>query len=319
MRSMINLAEELRGVHTVGIAGHIRPDGDSVGSCLGLYLYLKENFPEIDCSVYLEHIPAAFHQMNGVDEITHEIESGKVFDLFFSIDCAGADRLGDAQTYLEKAGRTICIDHHISNKGFADVNYIVPEASSASELVYRILEPEKIPVDSAAALYMGIVHDTGVFRHSCTAPETMEIAAGLMRRGINATKIINSTYYDKTYYQNQILGKALLDSTRLMDGKVIYTAIHQRDMEFYGVTSADLDGIVQILMGTVGAEAAIFLYETEPHTFKVSMRSKEFLDVSRIAAHFGGGGHIRAAGCTMQGTVHEVINTILPHMEAQFA
>ena len=80
---------------------------------------------------------------------------------------------------------------------------------------------------------MGIVHDTGVFRHSCTAPETMEIAAGLMRRGINATKIINSTYYDKTYYQNQILGKALLDSTRLMDGKVIYTAIHQRDMEFY--------------------------------------------------------------------------------------
>ena len=192
---MKKILEEVSGAKSIAISGHIRPDGDSIGACLGLYLYLKENYPEIDCTVYLEHIPAAFHQMNGTDEITHVIESGKVFDLFFSIDCAGADRLGDAQTYLEKAGRTICIDHHISNKGFADVNYIVPEASSASELVYRILEPEKIPVDSAAALYMGIVHDTGVFRHSCTAPETMEIAAGLMRRGINATKIINSTYY----------------------------------------------------------------------------------------------------------------------------
>ena len=319
MNLMINLAEELKEVRTVGIAGHIRPDGDSIGSCLGLYLYLKENYPETDCTVYLEQIPDAFCQMKGTEEITHVIDEEKQFDLFFSIDCAGADRLGDARTYLNHAKKTICIDHHISNKGFADINYIVPEASSASELVYGILEPEKIPTDSAAALYMGIVHDTGVFRHSCTAPETMEIAAGLMRRGIDATKIINSTYYDKTYYQNQILGKALLESTRLMDGKVIYTAIYQSDMEFYGVTSADLDGIVQILMGTVGAEAAVFLYELKPQTFKVSMRSKEFLDVSRIASEFGGGGHVRAAGCNMQGPVHEIINKLLPHMEAQFA
>ena len=316
---MINLAAELEGVRTAAIAGHIRPDGDAVGSCLGLYLYMKKNFPQIHTKVYLEKIPAAYEMMQGTEEICHDFSSTEELDLFFCLDCGDLNRLGDAQNIQKLAKRTICIDHHISNTGFADVNYIVPEASSTSELVCGILDDEKLPQEAAAALYMGIVHDTGVFRHSCTAPETMEIAAGLMRRGINATKIINSTYYDKTYYQNQILGKALLDSTRLMDGKVIYTAIHQRDMEFYGVTSADLDGIVQILMGTVGAEAAIFLYETEPHTFKVSMRSKEFLDVSRIAAHFGGGGHIRAAGCTMQGTVHEVINTILPHMEAQFA
>lgn len=314
---MINLAEEMKQVQSVGIAGHIRPDGDAIGSCLGLYLYLKENYPDVEAVVYLEETPAAFQIIHGIDEICHDFNQEKQFDLFFCLDCADTLRLGDADRYRQSAARTICIDHHISNKGYADVNYIVPEASSTSELVCGLLEQEKIPFHGAEALYMGIVHDTGVFRHSCTAPETMEAAAKLMRRGIDCSSIINKTYYDKTYYQNQILGRALLESILLMDGKVIFSAIRQKEMDFYHVTKADLDGIVQLLMGTVGVEAAIFLYETNPNEYKVSMRSREIIDVSAIAAFFGGGGHVRAAGCTMQGSVYDVVNNITVHMEKQ--
>lgn len=314
---MINLAQELAHVQTVGIAGHIRPDGDATGSCLGLYLYLKENYPEIEAVVYLEQTPAAYEMIYGIHEICHDFTQERAFDLFFCIDCADTLRLGGADRYRLAAKRTICIDHHISNPGFADVNYIVPEASSASELVFGLLDQDKIPFHAAEALYMGIVHDTGVFRHSCTAPETLEAAAALMRCGIDSTRIINTTYYDKSYYQNQILGRALLESILLMDGRIIFSAIRQKEMDFYGVSPSDLDGIVQILMGTAGVEAAIFLYETKPNEYKVSMRSKESIDVSTIAAYFGGGGHVRAAGCTMQGSVHDVVNNITLHMEKQ--
>lgn len=314
---MINLAAELKSVHTAAIAGHIRPDGDAVGSCLGLYLYLKENYPDIRTTVYLEKIPAAYEMMRGVDEICHDFTATEEVDVFFCLDCGDEKRLGEAQSIQKLAKRTICIDHHISNTGFADVNYVVPEASSTSELVFGILEEDKIPSDAAAALYMGIVHDTGVFRHSCTAPETMETAAKLMRYGFDATRIINTTYYDKTYHQNQILGRALLESIQLLNGRIIFSAIRAKDMKFYGVEPSDLDGIVQILMGTVGTEAAIFLYEIRPHEFKVSMRSKEIIDVSKIASYFGGGGHVRAAGCTMQGSVYDVVNNITLHMEKQ--
>lgn len=271
----------------------------------------------METTVYLEKTPAAFSAVYGVDEICHDFTQEKQFDLFFCLDCADTQRLGAADRYRQSAQRTICVDHHISNKGYADVNYIVPEASSTSELICELLDLDKMPFHAAEALYMGIIHDTGVFRHSCTAPETLEAAAGLMRCGIDSTKIINTTYYDKSYYQNQILGRALLESILLMDGKVIFSAVKQKEMEFYHVTTSDLDGIVQNLMGTTGVEAAIFLYELGPQEYKVSMRSRELIDVSEIAVFFGGGGHMRAAGCTMQGSIYDVVNNITAQMEVQ--
>lgn len=316
---MINLANELQYVQTVVIAGHIRPDGDAIGSCLGLYLYLKENYPLIQSHVYLEAIPNAFADVAGVSEICHDAAKLENPDLFFCLDCGDAARLGDAAKFLNDAKRTICIDHHISNKGLADINYIVPEASSTSELVFTVLEEEKIPFHAAEALYMGIVHDTGVFRHSCTAPVTMETAAKLMRKGINCSAIINTTYYDKTYQQNRILGNALQKSKLLLNGKVIFSVVTKEDMDLYGVNSSDLDGIVQLLMGTRGVEAAVFLYETKPQEFKVSMRSREFINVSEIAGMFGGGGHIRAAGFNMPGETADILDKIMIQMEKQFA
>ena len=145
----------------------------------------------------------------------------------------------------------------------------------------------------------------------------MEIAARLMRKGIDSSRIINETYYEKTYHQKQILGRALLESILVMDKKVIFSAVRQKDMDFYGVEPSDLDGIVQELMGTAGVEVAIFIYEIAPREYKVSLRSKESVDVSVIAGYFGGGGHMRAAGCSMQGSIYDVVNNITLHIEQQ--
>ena len=295
----------------------MRPDGDCVGSCLGLYQYIKENYEEIQADVYLEDIPDSFHFIKAAKEISHEVLDKKEYDLFIVLDCGDKERLGFSKALFEHAKETFCVDHHISNLAFADQNYIFPEASSTSELVYRLLDLEKITKETAECLYLGIVHDTGVFQYSCTAPETMEVAANLMRKGINASEIIEKTFYEKTFAQNQILGRALFESFLFMDGKCIVSYITQRMMEFHGVTPKDLEGIVSQLRVTKGVEVAVLLYETAPHEYKVSLRASGDVDVSRIAQYFGGGGHKKAAGVTMKGTVHDVINNLSGQIHLQ--
>ena len=314
----IVLEDILKDKRSVALGGHVRPDGDCIGSCMGLYLYLKEQFPHIHTDVYLEDVPEAYRMISGTDEVKTQIPDGaEPYDLFICLDCGDTKRLGFSEPLFEAAAETLCIDHHISNEAFADHNYIVPDASSTSELVFRLTEKEKISKAVAEALYMGIVHDTGVFQYSCTSPETMEIAAELMRKGINGSEIIEKTYYEKTYIQNQILGRALLESMLIMDKRCIVSVIRQRSMRFFHAQPSDLEGIVSQLRQTKGVEAAIFLHEIEPQKFKVSLRSKGAVDVSVIAKHFGGGGHVRAAGVTMSGSSHDVINNITARIALQ--
>ena len=214
---MKNIAEVLEGVKTVGIGGHIRPDGDCVGSCMALYLYIRKYLPDIDVNVYLDHPKPIFGHIESIDEIKTEVEEERIFDLFITCDVSARDRLALADNLFEHAKKTVCIDHHVSNDAFAELNYIRPEASSTSELVYTLLEDEKISKACAEALYMGIAHDTGVFQYSCTSPETMEAAAQLLRKGIDGSEIIEKTYFEKTYIQNQILGRALLESMLVLE------------------------------------------------------------------------------------------------------
>ena len=311
------LIEAIQKAGSIAVGGHIRPDGDCVGSCMGLYLYVKENFPEKEIHVYLEEIPNNFKFMEHTDEILHEIPEGKIYDLFILLDLSSADRLGFSAPLYESARNTLCVDHHISNAKYAKENYIRPEASSTSELVYELLEYDKISKAAAECLYTGMVHDTGVFRYTCTHPSTMRAAAALMEKGIDFSRIITETFDEKSYLQNQVLGRALMESIRFMGGKCIVSAFRMKDMAFYQVQPKHLDGIVSQLKLTKGVDVAIFMYELEAGTFKVSLRSTEAVDVSRVARYFGGGGHMRAAGCTMAGTVHDVINNLSRQLELQ--
>ena len=313
---MKNIAEVLEGVKTVGIGGHIRPDGDCVGSCMALYLYIRTYFPDIDVTVYLDHPKPIFGHIECIDEIKTEADDS-VFDLFITCDVSARDRLALAGALFEKAKKTVCIDHHVSNPGFADINHVQGDISSCCEVLYGILDSEKVTLPIATAIYTGMVHDTGVFQYSNTTPDTLRIAANLLAYGFDFSKLIDETFFEKTYVQNQVLGRALLESVRFMDGKCIFSSIDLKTMEFYKVVPKDLDGIVSQLRITKGVECAIFLYQTKTLEYKVSLRSNGKVDVAAIASYFGGGGHVRAAGCTMQGTVHDCVNNLSEQIEKQ--
>lgn len=311
------LTKVLDGVKTVAIGGHIRPDGDCVGSCLGMYLYLTKVYPEIKADIYLQRFSKTFGFLQSIEDVKHEVLEEKEYDLFISLDCGDRERLGFTLPLFDKAKRTVCIDHHESNNSFADVNYIFPEASSTAELVYDLLDIDKIDTGIAQAIYLGIVHDTGVFQYSNVAPSTFQAAAFLITKEIDAPRIISETFYAKTYAQNQILGRTLLESFLLLEGKVIAGSVSRRVMDFYGVNPGDFEGIVSQMRVTEGVEVAIFMYELEPGNFKVSLRSKDIVDVNRIAAYFGGGGHKKAAGFNMAGTAHDITNNVTKFVAEQ--
>lgn len=314
----MNIIEVLNGVKTVGITGHVRPDGDCVGSCMGLYNYLADNMPELEVSVYLEQPGEEFGYIGHIDRIKNEPEPGKHFDVFFVLDCSSLDRIEPFICCYENAEKKICIDHHISNGSFGDMNLIDAHASSTCEVLYRTLEEDKISKSTAECIYTGIIHDTGVFKYSATSAETMLIAGKMMEKGINYSDIIDNSFYKKTYIQNQILGRALLESILFYDGKCIFSHVTQKEMDFYGVTGRELGGIIEQLRLTEGVEVAIFLYQTGENEYKVSLRSKKLIDVSRIAMSYGGGGHIRAAGFTAKGKMHDIINSIGAQIEEQY-
>lgn len=314
---MKNFASQLNGKKTVAIAGHVRPDGDCVGSCLAVYNYIRNCFPEIAVTLYLETIPNKFRFLKGADKIAEAGDEEKSYDLFIALDCADAQRLGGAAHYFQTAKKTVCVDHHISNGSFADENYIFPKASSTSELVFTLIGEEHITKEIAECIYLGIVHDTGVFQYSCTSAKTMEIAGKLMEKGIDFSKIIDDTFYIRTFEQNQILGKAMLSSRRCLNDRVIAAVVTLSDMEQYHVLPRHLDGIVNQLRITRGVEVAVFLYENEDGTYKVSTRSNGLVDVASLAMKFGGGGHARAAGFSMKGEPEEIIRQIAEEIKKQ--
>lgn len=216
-----------------------------------------------------------------------------------------------------KAKKTVCIDHHVSNIGYADVNRIESTVSSASEVLYKLLDPKKISAGTASCIYTGMIHDTGVFQYATTTPETMRIAANLMETGFSFHKIIDESFYQKTYIQNQVMGRVLAESILLLHGACIAGVLKKKDLVFYGVEGKDLDGIVSQLRVTKGVEVAMFLYEIGTLEYKVSLRSNGKVNVNQVAAYFGGGGHVRAAGCTVKGTSYDVINNLALQIEEQ--
>ncbi len=315
---MISLDHILESVKTVGICGHVKPDGDAYGSCMGLYLFLKTYYPSIQAKVYLEDsYPDSYRFVSCSDQVIHDYPDEEPHDLFIALDSGSLDRLGRSLDYFLAARNTVVIDHHVSNTGYGLIREIQADASSTSELIALLIGKDRITKEIAEPLYMGIVHDTGIFQYSCTTSRTMMVGGWLMDKGINYPWICDETFFLKSYRQNQVLGRALTESILMMDGRLIFSAIRRKDMDFYQVCPADLDGIVQALRVTRGVEVAVFLYESAPARFKVSLRSNGRVDVSKVAVYFQGGGHFMAAGCTMDGSVYDVVNNIAAQVEKQ--
>lgn len=314
---MTGLREIAQGAETILIAGHLRPDGDCVGAAVASYLYLKKIYPEAQISAYVEKVPEVYRFLDPEHSIFVEKLPGEPVDLFLSLDSSTKDRLGEAEHLFDTAARTACIDHHVSNLGYAMENYVEAGSSSTCEVLYGLMEEELIDLPIAEAIYIGIIMDTGVFRYSNTSKKTMKIAGSLMEKGVPFWKYIDECFYQRTYTQTQLLGRTLLTSMRLMEGRVIVATVTRRMLEFYGAQTEDIEGIIDQLRVTKGVEVALLLQEIDDQQYKVSMRSNTFVDVSRIAVYFGGGGHVKAAGCTMRGSLHDVVNNITEHIEFQ--
>ena len=288
----MDLLKELGDAVSIGIGGHLRPDGDCIGS-------------------------AIFQCISRIDQIHTDFETKvEQFDVFIALDTT-KDRLGKAEEYFDHAKKRINIDHHISNSGCGDVNYIMPKASSTCELIYDLMDKEQLDEEIAKAIYIGMVHDTGVFQYSNTSPSTLRAAAELISYGFDFPKLIDETFYEKTYVQNQILGRALLESFLFMNGKCVVSMVDRKTMNFYQAGPHDLEGIVNQLRNTKGVECAIFMYQLDTREYKVSLRSNGKVNVEKVASFFGGGGHERAAGVTMQGTFYDIVNSLSEQIDIQ--
>ena len=301
---------------TIAIGGHVRPDGDCAGSCLAFYQYIKKVYPDKTVTLFSDKIPEVFNYIKGY-EMADLKDILKPLDLFISLDCSSPDRLYDKGEYFNLAKHTINIDHHISNTGFAQLNFVEPKASSTCEVVFGLFDKSMIDLDIATALYTGIIHDTGVFAYSNTSGKTMEIAGFLLEKGVDAAKIIDESFYEKTYKQNLVLGRCILESRLILSDKCIISTATEDIMKEYDVTPADLEGIVSQLRLTKGVKAAIFIYQLNEGEYKVSLRANGNVDVSRAALEFGGGGHVKAAGCTLYGNLEEETEKIIAAVEKQ--
>ena len=169
-----------QNIKTCAIVGHVSPDGDAVGSTAALFLYVRRNYPWIDAELYLERPKESLMFLPGLSDVFFETPEESTRDLFVSCDVSSTDRFGVAGNLFPLAKKTFCIDHHVSNPLFADINVVDADASSCAEVLYGLMDPAKIDLDIATALYTGLVHDSGVFQYSNTRGKTLRVAADLL-------------------------------------------------------------------------------------------------------------------------------------------
>ena len=312
---MNKLLELIENAKNIAITGHVSPDGDCTGSTLALYNYITENFEGKQVRVCLEKPSMKFSYMNGFDLISEDpfLEA----DLLVSLDASDRERLGIRGVMLDTAKESICIDHHVTNTNFAKFNIVEDFRSSTCELLYTLLDYDKISVNTAVCLYTGIVHDSGVFKYQSTTRQTMEIAGALIDKGFDFTKIIDDTYFKKDFNATKLLGLVLTNAKLIFDGKCCYGLLDYDTWTGYIDDKKKMDGIIDNLRNIDGVEIALFMYETAKDEHKVSLRSIN-ANVSSIATALGGGGHMRAAGATVCGKADELLeNTILPMIKKE--
>ncbi len=312
----MNLDHIISNAKTIAICGHMRPDGDCVGSCLALWNYIKRIDKVKQVIVYLEEIPEKFSFLNGSSEIRSHNDN-IIYDVCFSLDCGSPDRLGFAEEIFLNAKRGCCIDHHVSNQATGEDYYVVPTASSTCELLFELMTEENLNREIAECLYLGLAHDTGVFQYSNTSPTTMRMAAKLLELGVQGSRIVEDTYYEKTIAQNRALGKALVESELYLDGICLAFSLSINEMNELGVVKQDLDPIVSQLRTTKGVEIAVFMYQLDEEEYKVSLRASDKIDASTIATYFGGGGHKKAAGFSLYGDRDKMLPLILEQIQLQ--
>ncbi len=303
------IVRELAAATSVGAVGHVGPDGDALGSILGLTLAaraagkeayasfgepftLTENFDYLDRSTLVP--PSEFPE--GLDVVV-------------ACDTAARSRLGSIVDRVETAHRLIVVDHHRSNGGFGDLEWIDPEAAATAQMIFHLLRRLTWPVDrsAATALYTGIITDTGRFQYSSMTPDVHLIAAELLAAGVRQDLVAEKLFEEAPfgYYRvvSNVMGRAVLEA----EIGLVWSVLYHADLDEAGIRYEDTDGLIDLVRIAREAGVACLLKERDSGLIKGSLRSRGRIDVAAIAATFGGGGHHNAAGFTFEGTVDEAM------------
>ena len=305
------ILKEIQESEKIVILTHEAPDGDAIGSSLGLKLGLKKIGKQAD--LIMTKFAKTFDFLPAIDEIKTE-SNIKKYDLAISLDCATIKRL-DNREYFDNAKKTIVIDHHGSNNMYGDVNYVNPVAPACAEIILSMLLYYNIDVDAkiGTCLMTGILTDTGGLQYQSTTADTFEYAAELLRKGVDIPNICKRTLQTRTN-ANFELSKRVMDRLELLEkGKIAFSYITKKDLEEVKAEEGDHEGLVNIGRSIEGVEVSIFIRQDDEDEkmYKVSMRSGEYVNVSDVCLMFGGGGHPRAAGAKMQGTLEQVKNKLV--------
>ncbi|WP_422445727.1 DHH family phosphoesterase [Thermoanaerobacterium sp. DL9XJH110] len=312
------LSRIIRDNRTFIITSHIMPDGDSVGSLLALALALKKE-GKIVFAVINDAIPEKYKFLPGSDDIIRAHVNK--CDVVISLDCGDTQRLGFGRALKDLGNIVVNIDHHKSNSFFGDINLVDSKASSAGEIVYRLIKRiTRIDYEIALCLYTSIVTDTGSARYSNTTPFSLKILAELVEMGVRPDFVSRRVFETKSLSSIFLL-KSALDTLEISgDGKVASMYITKSMMETSGAREEDTDGIINYAREIEGVEVAVLFRETGDF-IKVGLRSNEWLDVSKIAEDFGGGGHARASGCILKTSLWEardaVLKSIIMHLSGE--
>ncbi|NCC15058.1 MAG: bifunctional oligoribonuclease/PAP phosphatase NrnA [Clostridia bacterium] len=311
--SLEKIRELVLAHQNIVLCGHTNPDGDAIGASLALAAALHKMGKNVQ--VLLEQYAKKYDVIPNSNLIAQK-ENVKEADLFIALDCGDMGRLQGIEDIFQKAKCTVNIDHHASNSYFGEYNYVEENASSTSEIVFKLLKGY-LPIDQdiASALYAGIIYDTGGFRHSSTTPFTMQASGELMSYDIPFTKIYNDLFDSRSFSEMKIMGRAFDKAKSYFDGKVICSAITMQDIEECKGTNKQLDAIINYLKGVNDTKIACFFYEKNEMDVKASFRGNDGYDVCALAQKFGGGGHVKAAGCTIVAPIAKAKEMIFQEIE----
>ncbi len=298
------------------VTSHMSPDGDNIGSTLGMYYALKK----LGKKVYhvLDDTPPQnlIFLLKDLTILKSEDVKLESYNII-ALDCADKQRVCLEDNIVKNAQTLVCIDHHASNDAYGDINYIDADASSTCELVYNLLvkfnEIEGIDlIDEtiATTLYTGLATDTGNFSYSNTHPSSFEMAKELLLKGAKRDTIIQEVFQSNPYSYYKLLGEAL-NTLDIVESKIAIISVDKEMLKRNVISFNDVDGITSYTRDIQGVEVGVLLKEKKENEVKVSFRSKNYVDVSAVAKTFGGGGHVRAAGCTIYDSIENAKKKVL--------
>ncbi|MCF7764558.1 MAG: bifunctional oligoribonuclease/PAP phosphatase NrnA [Verrucomicrobia bacterium] len=306
------IVERLQAVRSICVVGHIRPDGDCIGSQLGLTLALRTLGKKVVCWNQ-DPMPQKLAFLDP-DHLLQPAHTGKRFDCVVATDAASLERLGTVADSIRDRDLFINIDHHPSNTRYADINWVSETEPSTGELIHRMLKRAGWPVTPAIAncLFTAVSTDTGSFQYTSTRPQTFQTAGELVESGANLAQICQEVYQSYPLSRMQLL-KILYRRFRLThENQTAYFWLKQSDFTRAGASAGDTEGLIDHIRSIEPVVVACVFEELEPDQVRISLRSKDArVDVNRIAQTFGGGGHSAAAGARIRGNPRSVQHRVL--------